>query len=457
MAIYSYAATTGARFAPLQAVEGLVQCSSAVFPQSPGSLDWLLGPALQEIEQSEEAFQLAVFAPDDAHNLPVMVFLPGGGFVSGAGTVRWYDAQNFADSQRAVVVVVNYRVGLLAHRGSVGGGNTVPEELLLALLWVQRNIGALGGNAENVTLAGQSAGAFWAFTLAQLEQARGLFQRVYLGSLSFQPPMSEDEAAQRQEIVEEHLGERGLGTATTVQLLSVASTIGKHWAGRGLGLYPSAEQAVPADLFDVAAAASRLHVDQVLLSHTADEATAFIGQAPDQAFPEPAVQGFIGAHFADPDIVAEVFAEDQSLVTPKDRMIRAMSLHQIELYATELADALATAGKESHVVRFSVESELPKARSAHCFDLPFVFANAQQWEDAPMLRGLDPEAYAVASTQFSALLGSFVKDGMPTDAQGNALPAHQAGTFEARQITGSGIQGHRLERRLATKRLVPIR
>lgn len=457
MSIYSYATTTGARFAPLQAVEGLVQSSPAIFPQSPGSLDWLLGPALQELEQSEDAFQLAVFAPAGARDLPVMVFLPGGGFVSGAGTVRWHDAQNFADAQRAVVVVVNYRVGLLAHRGSVGGGNTVPEELLLALRWVQRNVGALGGNAENVTLAGQSAGAFWAFALAQLEQARGLFQRLYLGSLSFQPPMSEQEAAQRQELVTEHLGGRGLETATTVQLLSTASTIGKHWAGRGLGLYPSADQAVPADLFDVAAAASRLHVDQVLLSHTADEATAFIGQAPDHAFPEPAVQGFIGAHFADPDMVAEVFAEDQSLVTSKDRMIRAMSLHQIELYATELADALAAAGKQSYVVRFSVVSELPKARSAHCFELPFVFANAQQWEDAPMLRELDPETYAVASTQFSSLIGSFLKDGMPTDTQGNTLPAHHVGTGEARQITGSGVQDHRLERRLATKRLVPIR
>ncbi|HJX76738.1 carboxylesterase family protein [Glutamicibacter sp.] len=457
MAVYSYATATGARFAPLQAVEDLVQSSPVVFPQSPGSLDWLLGPALQELEQSEDAFQLAVFAPAGARDLPVMVFLPGGGFVSGAGTVRWYNAQNFADTQRAVVVVVNYRVGLLAHRGRVGGGNTVPEELLLALRWVQRHIGTLGGNAENVTLAGQSAGAFWAFTLAQLEEARGLFQRVYFGSLSFQPPMSEQEAAQRQALVTEHLGERGLETVTTAQLLSTASGIGKHWAGRGLGLYPSADQAVPADLFDAGAAASRLHVDQVMLSHTADEATAFIGQAPDQAFPEPAVHGFIGAHFADPDIVAEVFAEDQSLVTAKDRMIRAMTLHQIELYATELADAVAAAGKQSHVVRFSVVSELPKARSAHCFELPFAFANAQHWEDAPMLRGLDPETYDEASTQFSSLLGSFLKDGIPADTQGNPLPAHQVGTVEARQVTGSGVQDHRLERRLTTKRLAPIR
>ncbi|WP_404288031.1 carboxylesterase family protein [Glutamicibacter arilaitensis] len=457
MSVYSYATTGGERFAPLSAVAELSPVQPAVFPQTPGSLDWLLGPALQELPQSEDAFQLAVFAPSGATNLPVMVFLPGGGFVSGAGTVRWYDAQNFADAQQAVVVVVNYRIGLLAHRRSVGGGNTVPEELLLALQWVQRHIGALGGNAANTTLAGQSAGAFWAFALAQLAEARGLFQRVYFGSLSFQPPLHSDAAAERQAIVDARLGEYGLETATTDELLATAGTIGKHWAGRGLGLYPSTDNSVPGDLFDVTAAASRMHVDQVLLTHTADEATAFIGQAPEQAFGEPAVQGFVAAHFTDPESVAALFAREASLQTPKDCMIRAMTLHQIELYAIELADALAAAGKQTHLVRFAVASELAKAGSAHCFELPFVFANAHRWADAPMLTGLDPETYAVASTEFGALLGSFLVDGSASDAQGNHLPAHQAGTPRAQQITAAGIEPSDLERRVIAKRLVSTR
>src|SRR5690606_26651782 len=95
MSVYSYAQRGSDRFGQLGEVTGLTEAEPAVFPQTPGSLDWLLGPALQELPQSEDAFQIAVFAPEGARDLPVMVFLPGGGFVSGAGTVRWYDAQNF--------------------------------------------------------------------------------------------------------------------------------------------------------------------------------------------------------------------------------------------------------------------------------------------------------------------------------------------------------------------------
>src|SRR5690606_36941147 len=206
-------------------VTELTEAAPAIFPQTPGSLDWLLGPALQELPQSEDAFQVAVFAPEGAKGLPVMVFLPGGGFVSGAGTVRWYDAQNFAEKQNCVVVMVNYRIGLLAHRQQVGGGNLPVEELLLALKWVQRNISQLGGNAQQVTLAGQSAGAFWALVLAQLDETRGLFQRLYLGSLSYQPPMNQVMADERNEVIGQALGDHLI--AFIEQLLAAGGAVAK--------------------------------------------------------------------------------------------------------------------------------------------------------------------------------------------------------------------------------------
>src|SRR5690606_1080081 len=136
MSVYSYAQRGAGRFGELGEVTELTEAAPAIFPQTPGSLDWLLGPALQELPQSGAAFRVAVFGAEGAKGRPVMVFLPGGGFVSGAGTVRWYDAQNCAEKQNCVVVMVNYRSGLLAHRQQVGGGNLPVEELLLALKWV---------------------------------------------------------------------------------------------------------------------------------------------------------------------------------------------------------------------------------------------------------------------------------------------------------------------------------
>lgn len=454
MGVYTYATRTGGRFAPLAGTASLLEVQPALFPQTPGSLDWLLGPALQELPQSEDAFQVSVFAPEDASDLPVMVFLPGGGFVSGAGTVRWYDAQHFAQAQGCVVIVVNYRVGLLAHNASVGGGNLVPEELLLALSWVQQHARTLGGNPQDVTLAGQSAGAFWAFALAQLPEAKGLFQRVYLGSLSYQPPMDEHAAAERQQVLDQALEGTGLADASTEQLLRGGGALAKHWAGRGLGLYPSADAQVPADLFDVRAAVARLHVDQVLLSHTADEATAFIGMAPEQAFVEPSVRGFIGAHFEEPDRVFSALREDAPDATPKQLMVQAMTLHQIQLYATEFADAAAHAGKHVQLLRFSVSSPLPNAGSAHCFELPFLFANREQWADAPMLEGLAEQDFTGAAAQLSSAVGSFVRSGSARGVGGEQLMPHEPGAKTSTQITAQGLDGFWLERRFQAKRTI---
>lgn len=456
MAVYPFARRTEGRAGPLAPVEFLTEVTPAAFPQRPGSLDWLLGPALQELPQSEDAFHIAAYAPANAENLPVMVFLPGGAFVSGAGTVRWYDAQAFAEAHQCVVFVPNYRLGLPAHRGTVGGGNQVPEELLLALRWVQRNARAFGADPAQVTLAGQSAGAFWAFALAQLPEAQGLFQRLYLGSLTWQPPMTAVQAAERQEIVDEHLGRGGIVDADLESLLDAQSALAKNWAGRGLGLYPSADDAVPANLFDVTAAAERFHVDQVLLTSTRNEAAAFLAMAPEQAFTDQSVQGFVRAHFAHPEVLFGRLSQDYAQATPKELMIQAMTLHQIELYAIELADALAAAGAQVQFFRFDVQSKLPGAQAAHCLDLPFLFGNAEHWHDAPMLADLNPGEYQLVSEQFGNALASFIRSGTAYGLHDTALPVHNQAASEATALAAQGFQSLTLERDITTLRELPV-
>lgn len=452
MKTFCYGTLAAGRFSALLPVDGLVAWAPAAFPQSPGSLDWLLGGALGEQTQSEEAFGVSVFAPEGAKNLPVMVFLPGGAFISGSGSVRWYDATNFAQKYQCVVVVVNYRVGLLAHAGAVGAGNRVPNDLLVALEWVQRNIASLGGNRSEVTLVGQSAGAFWAFVMAQLLAARGLFQRVALMSLTYQPPLNSEAADQRQSILDSALAGQDPALAPSSELLAAQDQITWAWAGRGLGLMPSVDDAVPADLFDTAAAIKRLHVDQILLTHTKDEANAFIGMAPEMAFTEGAVAGFIGAHFHDPEASGEKLRQELPGSTPKTRMARAMTLHQIELYATELAEAAVAAGKNATTVRFDVESRLPHAGSAHCFELPFLFGNRKQWSDAPMLAGISESIFDAAAAELGAVLGGFVRTGVPVTAAGEKIQAFLPHCASLRVITQDGSDSREPERGLSARR-----
>jgi para-nitrobenzyl esterase len=121
---------------------------------------------------------------------PVMVWIYGGGFTSGAGSVPIYDGAALA-RKGVVVVNFNYRVGpfgFLAYPGLThesprhSSGNYALLDQIAALRWVQQNIVAFGGDPHRVTIFGQSAGAAGVWLLMQSPLARGLFQRAVIMS-----------------------------------------------------------------------------------------------------------------------------------------------------------------------------------------------------------------------------------------------------------------------------------
>jgi para-nitrobenzyl esterase len=425
----------------------------AAFPQRPGALDWLLGPALAELPQREDAFQLSIWAPAGASGLPVLFYIPGGAFISGAGTVRWYDGTRLANEGKCVVVSVNYRLGMLSHAGEIGGGNLGVGDLVQALRWVWSNIAGYGGDPGKLTMVGQSAGAFYAFLLSQLEQTRGMVARTALLSLAFQPPLGTVEAAERRDIVAAALGHRAAADATGEELLDTQQRISLAYAGKGLGIMPTADDLVPADLFDVAAAAQRLHVDELLLTHTASEASAFLGQAPEAAFGQSAVDGFVGANFEDaPAVAAHLLALHPE--SPKAQLIDAMTLHQFASYSAELALAAGRAGKEAVSVRFEHAATDPRMGAAHGFDVPFLFGNRADWSDAPMLEGTSDADFERVGAHLRSLVLGFVASGWagPANPQGpRPATGKQARGYA---LDGEGLRGIELERRFAAKRPV---
>lgn len=123
---------------------------------------------------NEDCLYLNVWAPDPAPvGAPVMVWIHGGGNFSGAAGIPipstdklWYDGQVFAARQGVVLVSIHYRLGPLgffAHPALAAEGEPAGNQGLLdqrmALQWVQRNIGKFGGDPDNVTIFGESAGS----------------------------------------------------------------------------------------------------------------------------------------------------------------------------------------------------------------------------------------------------------------------------------------------------------
>src|SRR5688500_8724470 len=117
---------------------------------------------------------------------PVMVWIYGGGFTGGSGGQAWYDGEDLA-AKGAVIVTMNYRLGsfgFMAHpelakeSGRNASGNYGMMDAIAALQWVKRNISAFGGDPNNVTVAGESAGAIMVGALVGSPQAKGLFNRA---------------------------------------------------------------------------------------------------------------------------------------------------------------------------------------------------------------------------------------------------------------------------------------
>ncbi|WP_037361118.1 carboxylesterase/lipase family protein [Amycolatopsis orientalis] len=137
---------------------------------------------------SEDCLYLNVTTPatDEHAHLPVMVWIPGGGFVSGAGSD--YDPTRLAVAGHVVVVTINYRLGALGflHDRALGDdawtGNYGLADQQAALRWVRDNIGAFGGDAHNITAFGQSAGAFSVCAQLASPRARGLFDKAIVQS-----------------------------------------------------------------------------------------------------------------------------------------------------------------------------------------------------------------------------------------------------------------------------------
>ncbi|HEY4615568.1 MAG TPA: carboxylesterase family protein [Citricoccus sp.] len=410
---------------PVRRAEAPADEPALAFPQVPGALNALLGGANGELEQSETAFQLRVQAPDGARGLPVVVFIPGGGFLSGTGNARWFTSPALVRDGQCVLVTVNYRIGALGHlgpRGTAHESQRPLRDLLAALRWVHDEIADLGGDPDNVTLAGDSAGAWYAYALAAAEETTGLFRRLALISLPWEPPLAPEALKDRWALVTAALADAGgLERAPLDAVLGAQADLSRAYAGRGMALMPAAGGPVPDDLHDYAATAPRLHVDAVLLLSTSEEATAFLRPAPEAAFPPEAVDGFLRHRFADPEEAAAWIDRKHPRGTGKDRMAEAMTLHQFRLAHLELAEAATWAEREVYLGGFSVQSPLPGAGSPHCMPLPFLFGDREAWADAPMLEGLDPEVFAATAAGLQEWFLGFVRHGRPR-VGGEPLP-----------------------------------
>lgn len=157
---------------------------SAPWQPSGGPLDHLV-PGMGSDDQSDDCLNLNVWTPSTEGSRPVLVWIHGGAFSLGAGSLSVYDGGRLAAANDIVVVTINYRLGALGFL-VIDDPTCTPNVGLLdqvaALAWIRDNIATFGGDPENVTIFGESAGGGSVLSLLAMPAAVGLFQRAIVQS-----------------------------------------------------------------------------------------------------------------------------------------------------------------------------------------------------------------------------------------------------------------------------------
>jgi len=238
---------------------------------------------------SEDCLYLNIWtpSPDLHHRLPVLVWIPGGGFSAGSGSVAVYNGRALA-AQGIVVVTINYRVGMFgffvtpglaaeAAREHEPPGNYGLQDMIAALQWVHRNIAAFGGDPDAITVGGQSAGAMAVHDLIVSPLATGLFQRVIAQS-GLPDTMPPPPLAVAEQAGERFARSKGAASPAALRALTPQKLTAGAAAALGPRLVPVVDgvllPAVPETLLIPGAFADV----PVLTGIDGDEASAFSGR-----------------------------------------------------------------------------------------------------------------------------------------------------------------------------------
>ncbi|KAK9475155.1 Carboxylesterase [Dipodascopsis tothii] len=132
----------------------------------------------------EDCLYVNVYRPYYTHSddIPVMVWIHGGSFFWGGVSDPTIDASYLANTEGIIVVTIQYRLGLFGFFDDGSDTNFAVKDALLALKWVNQNIGSFGGDVSQITVAGESSGATMVRALLSTEQSVGLFRRAIMQS-----------------------------------------------------------------------------------------------------------------------------------------------------------------------------------------------------------------------------------------------------------------------------------
>jgi para-nitrobenzyl esterase len=397
------------------------------------------------VAPGDDYLNVNIWAPADGVDLPVMVWVHGGAFVRGANSLPTYDGSRFA-RDGVVLVAINYRLGVPGFAVLDGAPTNLGlRDQVRALEWVRDNVAAFGGNPDDVTLFGESAGGMSVATLMACPAAHGLFHKAVVQSGGASDVCSLEDARRVSAEVASHLGvpataeafaaldpEAVTAAQSAVALAIQADPDPQRWGATvlsgGLGimtLFPVVDGDLVPDVPLTRIAQGAAAGMPLLVGTTREEFRLFVvptglGAAiTREALPSWATR------YGWPPRAVETYAANRPGASPGDVACAILTDAAFRVPSARLAAAQHGAGGAVRAYEFAWPTPVGGLGACHALELPFVFDTLG--EGAPMAGDAAPQHLA---DEMHRAWVTFARDGTPGWRQWT--PADQAVmTFDA--------------------------
>lgn len=421
---------------------------------------------LDPVIAGDECLNVNVWTPDPGGDgLPVMVWIHGGSFRNGGNAVPSYDGRAFA-RDGVVLVSMNYRLGapgfaLLPDAPA----NLGIRDQLAALAWVQDNIYAFGGDPDNVTIFGESAGAMSVTTLVSVAAGSGLFGKAIMQSGSAHVIATPTDAARITAELAVRLGvaatadafasvdvDRLVEAQQSISLDAAQNPDPKLWGSSivaaGMAFLPVADGELITGRPIDAISAGVGHDIPMLVGTTAEEYRLFlVPSGAIDAVTLDVLRGRLtagGRHAS----IADIYVANRPDCTPGDALAAVITDSYFRVPTIRMAEARADAPRPTYAYEFAWPSSVGRLGACHGLEIAFVFDTLGELGSNWLAGPGAPQSLADA---MHARWVAFAKDGDP------GWPAYDPRSRSVMTFDGAGatlVNDPRADERLLWEGLI---
>jgi len=407
----------------------LKDSSITVKPVSGPSIFNALGvPGDKPTGEGEDCLVLNLWTPaiNDGRKRPVMLWLHGGGFGSGAGSNPGWDGTNLCLRGDVVVITINHRLNVCGFANFsafssdfAGSGQAGMLDIVHALKWVRTNIGQFGGDPNCVMIFGQSGGGRKVETLLAMPSAKGLFHRAAIESGIAIKVVDRDVAIRNAEMLLAKLGISKMDVHKVQklpldQIMTAYFAVARDFSDANImGFAPSVDDLIlPQHPFHPTA--SPLSADvPVLIGHTGTEWTGMTTEAALWHLDEDGMRSEVKKLLGDQSgEMIDLYRKHNPNTSPTDIYFLIASDFNYGAPSMKVAERRALLGRGPvYMYYFTWESPVQNGllKSPHNIEWPFAFDNV---EICAKLTGGGPEAMALADKVSDAWI-AFARTGNP--------------------------------------------